>query len=53
MKRPNLSTIGIEEGKETQIQRPENMFNKIIEKKVLNLKERDTCKHTRSLQNTN
>jgi hypothetical protein len=31
MKRPNLKIIGIEEGEESQLKGPENIFNKIIE----------------------
>lgn len=33
MKRQNLKITDIEEGEETQLQDPENAFNKIIEKK--------------------
>ena len=39
MKRPNLKIIGIEEGKESQLKGPENIFNKIIEENFPNLKE--------------
>ena len=39
MKRPNLRTTGIEEGKELQLQGPENIFNKIIEENFPNLKK--------------
>ena len=39
MKRPNLKIIGIEEGEESQLKRPENIFNKIIEENFPNLKE--------------
>ena len=28
MKRPNLRIIGIEEGEQSQLQRPENLYNK-------------------------
>ena len=42
MKRPNLSIIGIEEGKESQLQGPENILNKIIEENFLNLKKEMT-----------
>jgi hypothetical protein len=31
LRRPNLRIIRIEEGKESQLQGPENIFNKIIE----------------------
>jgi hypothetical protein len=39
MKRPNLKIIGIEEGEESQLKGPENIFNKIIEENFPNLKE--------------
>ena len=39
MKRPNLRIIRIEEGEETQIKGPENIFNKIIEENFCSLKE--------------
>ena len=39
MKRPNLRKIGIEEGKETQLNGAENIFNKIIEENFPNLKK--------------
>jgi hypothetical protein len=39
MKRKNLRIIGIEEGKKSQLQRPANIFNKIIEEKFPNLKK--------------
>jgi hypothetical protein len=39
MRRPSLRIIGIEEGEESQLQGPENIFNKIIEENVSNLKE--------------
>ena len=38
-KRPNLKIIGIEEGEESQLKGPENIFNKIIEENFPNLKE--------------
>jgi hypothetical protein len=38
MKRPNLRTIGIDKGKDSQYKRPENIFNKIIEENFSNLK---------------
>jgi hypothetical protein len=34
MKRPNIRIIVIKEGDESQIQDPENIFNKIIENKT-------------------
>jgi hypothetical protein len=34
MKRPNLRIIGIEENEDSQLKEPENVFNKIIEKKT-------------------
>ena len=37
--RPNLKIIGIEEGEESQLKGPENIFNKIIEENFPNLKE--------------
>ena len=39
MKRPNLKIIGIEEGEESQLKGPENIFNKIIEENFPNLKK--------------
>jgi hypothetical protein len=39
MKRPNLRIIGIEECEESQLQGPENIFNKIIEENFPNLKK--------------
>ena len=39
MKRPNLILIEIEEGKESQLQGPENIFNKTIEENFPNLKK--------------
>jgi hypothetical protein len=45
MKRPNLSIIGIEEGKESQLQGPENILNKIIEENLPNLKKEMTIEH--------
>ena len=39
MKRPNLKIIGIEEGEEFQLESPENIFNKFIERKFPNLKK--------------
>ena len=39
MKRPNLRVIGIEEDEESQLQRLENVFNKIIEENFSNLKK--------------
>ena len=39
MNRPNLKIIGIEEGEESQLKGPENIFNKIIEENFPNLKE--------------
>jgi hypothetical protein len=40
MKRSNKRITGIEEGEESQLQGPENIFNKIIEEKIFNLKNR-------------
>ena len=37
-KRPNLRIIGIEEGKDSQLKGPENIFNKITEEKFFDLK---------------
>jgi hypothetical protein len=47
MKRPNLRIIGIEEGEDSHVKGPENVFNKIFP----NL-EKDGYKLTRNLQNT-
>lgn len=39
MKRLNLRIIGIEGSEDSQFNRPENMFNKIIEENFRNLKK--------------
>jgi hypothetical protein len=39
MRRPNLRITGIDESKDSQVKGPVNMFNKIIEKNVPNLKK--------------
>jgi hypothetical protein len=39
MRRPNLRIIGIEESKDSQLKGPINIFNKIIEENVPNLKK--------------
>jgi hypothetical protein len=39
LKRPNLRKIGIEENEDSQVKRPENIFNKIIEENFTNLKK--------------
>ena len=39
MKRPNLRIIGIEEGEEVQLKGTENLFNKIIEENIPNIKK--------------
>jgi hypothetical protein len=39
MRRPNLKIIGIEESEDSQLKRPANIFNKIMEEKFLNLKK--------------
>jgi hypothetical protein len=39
MRRPNLRIIGIEENEDSKIKGPINMFNKIIEGNVPNLKK--------------
>jgi hypothetical protein len=51
MKRPNLKIIGIEENEDSQLKGPENVFNKIIEKKkkILQPKERNGLKGTKRL----
>jgi hypothetical protein len=38
IKRPNLRIIDTEEGEETQVKGPENVFNQIIEEKFPHLK---------------
>jgi hypothetical protein len=48
MKRQNLTIIGIEENKDSQLKGPENVFNKIIEENFPYLKERDGNKCIRS-----
>jgi hypothetical protein len=40
MQRPNLRIIGIEEGADSQLKGPENIFNKIIEKISLTYRKR-------------
>jgi hypothetical protein len=40
MKRPNLRIIGIEEVEESQLQGPENIFNKILGKTLSQPRER-------------
>ncbi|ERE71058.1 Transposase, L1 containing protein [Cricetulus griseus] len=52
VKGPKLRIIGIEEGEEIQLKGSENIFNKIIEKKLSQPKERHINENTRSLQNT-
>jgi len=39
MKKPNLRIIGMEEGEDSQIKGPENIFNKMIEENFPNLKK--------------
>jgi hypothetical protein len=39
MKRPNQRIIGIEDSKDSQLNGPENIFNKIIEENFPNLKK--------------
>ena len=39
MRRPNLRIIGIEESKDSQLKGPVNIFNKIIEENIPNLKK--------------
>jgi hypothetical protein len=39
MRRPNLRIIGIEENKDSQLKGLVNIFNKIIEKNITNLKK--------------
>jgi hypothetical protein len=52
MTRPNLRIIEIKEDEESQFQGPVNIFNKIIEEKFPQLKERDAYKLTRNSGNT-
>ena len=44
MNRPNLKIIGIGEAKETHLKGPENIFNKVIEEKISNLKKEKPIK---------
>jgi hypothetical protein len=44
MNRPNLKIIGIGEAKETHLKGPENVFNKVIEEKISNLKKEKPIK---------
>jgi len=53
MKRPNLTIVEIEEGEESQLCGPENIFNKIIKGKLSQPKERHAYKHIRNLHNIN
>jgi hypothetical protein len=39
MRRPNLRIIGIEEGEDSQLKGPVNIFNKIIKENFPNLKK--------------
>jgi hypothetical protein len=39
MKRPNLRIIGIEESEDSQFKGPVNIFNKVIEETLSNLKK--------------
>ena len=39
MRRPHLSIIGIEESENSQLKGPVNIFNKIIEENISNLKK--------------
>jgi hypothetical protein len=39
MRRPNLKIIGIEENEDSQLKKPVNMFNKIIEENSSNIKK--------------
>jgi hypothetical protein len=50
MKRANLRIAGIKENKDYQHKGPKNLFTK-NHRKLPQLKERDGCKSTRSLQN--
>jgi hypothetical protein len=52
MRRQNLKIIGIEEEEDFQLQRPVNIFNKIIEENYPNLKKEMPNGHTRSIHNS-
>jgi hypothetical protein len=39
MRKPNLRIIGIEKSEESQLNKPVNIFNKIIEENIPNLKK--------------
>jgi hypothetical protein len=52
MSRPNLRIIGIEDSKDSKIQGPVNIFNKITEENFPNLKKKDAHEHTKNLQNS-
>jgi hypothetical protein len=47
MRRPTLRMIGIQESKDSQLKGPVNIFNKIIEENVLNLKKANLCRRSR------
>jgi vacuolar-type H+-ATPase subunit E/Vma4 len=49
MRRPNLRIVGVDKNKDFQFERPANIFNKIIEENLSNLK-RDAHEHTRGIQ---
>lgn len=40
-RRRNLCLIGIEDKEETQVKDAENIFNKILEKKILSLRKKE------------
>jgi hypothetical protein len=51
MRRPNQRIIGVDENEDFQIKGPANIFNKIIDENVPNLKK-DAHEHTRRLKNS-
>jgi hypothetical protein len=53
VKRPNLRIIGIEEDEDSQLKRPENVFNKIIEENFPNLNKEMTIKVRKAHRTSN
>ena len=50
MRRPNLRIIGIDEGKDSQLKGPVNIFNKIIEENFPNLEKRCPCPYNKPME---
>ena len=52
MRRPNLRKIGVDENEDFQLKVPANIFNKIIEENLSNLKKEMPMNIQRSIQNS-